>query len=377
MKAIRVRLLRKGCIAVALLCSMFMVSCNGLSQSKDPIVATYGEKKIPLAEAELLARLSQYSYEKSFFHSGANSSFWEKDLSGTGKSTEQVVKQDIMMRLYQTCVLLDAAKRDGIKLDEEQQKKVDESVKLLLEDKDLQGKIKMDKALVTKIYTENAIANLEKQHLLKSVDRNLKEEDFLQKDFTVITVTKDDDTATDEKVIAQDIENEWKKGKTPADIIKGYDGKTFKVTETTVSFGPNDEKNPQAPAFVKEVMTMKHNDYKVVEDNGNYHVFLCTNEKDMEKTREAMSREISTREQTAFKDIYEGLLKTAPAFKVDEEVWGTVNFKKPLVEIPETTATGETTTAVETTPAGETTAAAETTVSAETTVAPATTTAGN
>ncbi len=306
-------------------------------------VATFGEEKIYLDEANFMARYSQYNYEV-YYLSLFGEDFWGYDLMGDGSTMEDVVKEDSMAQLYQTKYLCSMAEGLKVSLSEEDEAKIAESVKEFFEDmpEEMIEASLATEELVTKVFTENALANLVWEALVADVKTDdLKLEDYARKDIEFLLVSLDssdkENTLTDEdiKKVAEEIQEKVEDGKKVADIKKDYEkAEGYKVTSTTTTIAEKTYDNDLG----KTAWKMKTDDIEMVQvKETGYYVVKMVDDNNEEAAQNAMDQAIDTRKANLFQEKYTDLLEDAPEFKVDESVWAVVKFEDAVYVAPEET----------------------------------------
>ncbi len=295
-------------------------------------VATYGDENIYMDEAYFYARLTQYQYEVYY-----GDTLWSYDFSGKGVTFEDTVRENVMSQIYQTYILNDEAEEMKITLDEEQLKKVTESIEEFMEDEKLVEATNATKEMVEKVYTMNAIANIVFEQLVADTDREVKEEDYLCKTIDYLTLSTSAKDVTDEELeaYAQEILDKMKSGTELKDIEKAFETDDYKIAiNEDVTIMKNDERHFQETAW-----KMSKGDYEKTysKDTKYWYMIYCSEDDDKEAKQDAIDAEIAKREDKKFEEVYKEILETAKPFEVDEKKWGEIKFIGNPAYIPEST----------------------------------------
>lgn len=321
------------CLLAGCLIAGVLTGCAKDASTDDysqTVVATYGDEKIYLDEARFFAKLTQYSYEASF---GAGQEFWEYNLTGSG-TMESSVKTDVMKKILQTRILCDQAEKDGVTLSEDDKKKVTEKVDQFMKDEEIVEITGATRELLERLYTENALANRQREKMIANVDTNVDEKEFQQKKVEYLYLTEDDDDATDESKVADEILQKLESGKSATDIEKEYEDASYKVQAATVTFGESDDK-----PYVEEGWKLSKDECATAAVDGDgWYIMRCLDDNDLEAKETAIQAEIKKRQDDEFNKQYEELKKTAPKFTVDEDVWALISFKDAAYVAPSQTA---------------------------------------
>ena len=354
-------------ISVTLIAATVLSGCakrTSVADYSTAVVATFGDTKIYLNEANFYARLLQYSNEQYF--SSFSSDFWDKDYSGSGKTMEEDVKQYAMQIVYQTELLSSKAAEYGISLTDADTQKVSEAVTKFLNETDqaLLDAIQHDEAFITNIYTQNALAVKVKEYLISDVDTNVDRETFKRMviNYVEVTDTSEDDTVSDSEsqtetsstsaiadtttaadttaesaaepavdleVVANEILSRVKSGEDISTVAESYG-----YTSKNETIGKDTYDN--ALGTTSWTLTTGQTALAYDEATG-YYVIQCVSDYDAEATDSAINTEIESRKDTMFQEKYEALENDGPKFKVDERVWSEITFDKHLY-VAETTA---------------------------------------
>lgn len=366
--------------AMALLLALLMsvgtlAGCSRSISAEDyatTVVATFGDEKIYLDEANFLAKKEQYLMETYYSYLAGTTDFWDYDL-GDGSTIEDATKESVMSSIFQTRLLCSMASEYGIALSAEDEQKVKDAIAEFKESVPESVLAEMggtNEELLTDIYTQNALANRVWEYLVKDIDTNVDYEENRQITVHYLTFdrTEAEDAAEEESAsaadsessaedadaqsgeeipyedteeyaemekLAQDVIEDLKAGVTMSDEVdKLKEDATITARSSTETFGREDHEN----AYGEVSWSLKTGEYgyAYVEEDG-WYVIYCDTDNDEDATNKEIENILDERRTEMFHDKYAELLESAPKFKVDEDVWANVTFSKALYEIPETT----------------------------------------
>lgn len=354
-----------------------------MNDASAKVVATYGDEDIYLDEALFMAKYNQYQMEEYYgpimLMMGASSyeDYWKMDPYGTGSTMEDQAKTSTMQQILQTRVLCDKAEADGISLTEEETAKVTEAVDQFMENERLVEITGATRELAERIYTQNALANKVYETMVQDVDTNVDEEEVLRKTLEYIKITEKTDTAAEEETTAAGTESTEAEtqetaaeGETAAETESAEDTEMRnKMLEAAEAIQAEIESGTQLQTIKDEYAEAEFNvnsfadvaisaddteDYKttawsltagacsiVESDDGAIYVLHLLNDKDEEKTQNAIDTEIENRREELFQTRYEELTNNAPTFKVKDDVWESVTYQEAAY-VEETTEAAET-----------------------------------
>lgn len=326
------RLLTLG-LTVALGATAF-TGCTAVTEEdySKTVVATYGDQKIYLDEANFDARYYQYMYER-FYSSYYGSNFWSTD-AGSG-TMEDNLKTNVMSEIMQTYVLLEHADEYKVSLSDADKEKVNKAVKEFLDtsDEKLITAANATEDLVTKVYTNNALANKVWEAVVSKVDTNVTDEEARQVTVKYVLISKDNDKYKDGEKIAKEIADKVKAGKDLETVCKDYDS----LTASTESYSKNGENDTD---LGKKAATLSTGDVTTYQVEGTgWYVISCTSDDDKDAAKEEKTKIIDERKDELFNKTYTGWAKKK--FKVEEDVWAKITFDKHTIYKAETESTSE------------------------------------
>lgn len=169
--------------------------CEQLEQKtpEDTVAVTFGDTDIMLDEVTYMIRSMEYTYESYFGSNICNNDMGD----GSGMTVGDYIKQMSLSQLRQTLVLNEYAKENGIELNDDQKKKVEDAIsELQAQGEDYLTAVGATDELIEKTYTENAIANLVYMDLVADVDTTVGDDEFLRKKIAYVRLTPSELTET-------------------------------------------------------------------------------------------------------------------------------------------------------------------------------------
>ena len=118
--------------ALVICMALGMTGCGSEPVDGSQVVATVGEKEMPLGEANFLLRFQQVQTE-SFYESMLGEGFYVKDVSGTGSTFGEDFKSNIMKEMQEYYVIEEKAADYGAALTEEETAEITEAAKAFVE----------------------------------------------------------------------------------------------------------------------------------------------------------------------------------------------------------------------------------------------------
>ena len=118
--------------ALVICMALGMTGCGSEPVDGSQVVATVGEKEMPLGEANFLLRFQQVQTE-SFYESMLGEGIYVKDVSGTGSTFGEDFKSNIMKEMQEYYVIEEKAADYGAALTEEETAEIKEAAKAFVE----------------------------------------------------------------------------------------------------------------------------------------------------------------------------------------------------------------------------------------------------
>ena len=384
-----------------------MTACGQEEIQVDPekypetAVATVGDEKIYLDEANYILRGQQYSMESLYTMMGyTNETLWSQYADQEQTVTmEEYLKQMVLTELIQTYVLNQEAEELGITLSEEDEEKIQARIEddQTLEEEFLEAS-GFTEELARKVYTNNALALRVYEKLVEDVDTNVDEEEYrhVKVEYLYLKDEADEsasstasETETESQETEESTENPNADGSlTEADaevvlakleelqdvnevyeeLEEQFDGRLSKIESNSVGKTETEDNE-----LFAEIYEMKNGEFKKVHiENKGWYIIHCLDDNDPEGKQADIDQEIENRKGELFTEKYEEILADGPEVKVEYAVWngmklaGEVVFVAPTTESSTEGETGTAESGAEETESGAEESSSETESAAET-----------
>lgn len=321
-------------------------SLRGVKKEDYPMLtaAVYGNQEIPLSEVSYYLRNIQYFYEMIY------GSYYGEDMwtttSGSSKTMEASVKENVLSEIYQICVLNEKAEELGIVLTEEDQRKIEAAVDEYLSGtaQKILDEVGLDRDGLIELYQRNALANLVWEDTVKDVDTEVSDEEAAQRRVTVIALSDSSQDFVSEEM-KEEVLEALKEGKTMSEIAEEKN-----LVSSPYTLGEGDYAESIGPA----ALALKEGEYEALhlEEYGVWYVIYCDSEFDEAATETKKGSIVTERKAAAFEEAYTEWKSAAPAFEVDDDVIALLTMDTAMYE-PETTTAGSEESETETTEADE------------------------
>ncbi|MDF2473741.1 MAG: hypothetical protein K0R21_1523 [Anaerocolumna sp.] len=321
----------------------------------EKVVVTVGDHEIKYSEAMIYMNLIQAQYESYY-----GPDIWSYDLGG--QTFGDMVKQEIMNMMTQTKVVSDHADEYSVTITEEDEALIKQYASELYsgiseEDRTRFG---ITEEIAQQFYRDNKLYEKVYDAATMDVDTNVSDEEAKQVTVQHMLVKTQ---KTDEAGNTVDFTEEEK-----AEALKKAQDLLAQAKETddfyTLAEANTEDSNVEytfgtgemVPEFEEVAFSMKPGDISdIVETDYGYHILYCVSDFDEDATLEKKEEIITSRQNTAFQELYE-TWEPNYEVKVNDEIWDTITFESAAAT-EETEATTETTAATTETTAAETTAA--------------------
>ncbi len=307
------------------------------------VVATYGEDKIYLDEANFFIRNAQYVYEMYY-----GTDVWSNTQY---EGIKDYMVESVMASLNQTSVLVSKAEELGVTLSDEDKAKAAEAVAEFLEEADekLVEACGLSEERLIEIYEKNALANRVYETTYTGKDFSVTDKEAEQRTVSYILVP----SASGEDKAKEVLDKVSADGADMEKIAKEYN-----FSYSTLTFGDADYDNEIGTVSAG----MEEGEYAIANvSSDGWYVMYMKDKVDESATKNKKAALEEEKKVAIFKEVYAAWVEAGPKFDVDEDVLDIIKFKTAIYEVPESTAAATETTAAAT----ETTeAAAETTEAA-------------
>ena len=388
-----------------------MTACGQEEIQVDPekypetAVATVGDEKIYLDEANYILRGQQYSMESLYTMMGyTNETLWSQYADQEQTVTmEEYLKQMVLTELIQTYVLNQEAEELGITLSEEDEEKIQARIEddQTLEEEFLEAS-GFTEELARKVYTNNALALRVYEKLVEDVDTNVDEEEYRHVKVEYLYLKDEADesasstaseteseteaagteteestenpsadcslTEADAEVVLAKLEELQDVNEVYEELEEQFDGRLSKIESNSVGKTETEDNE-----LFAEIYEMKNGEFKKVHiENKGWYIIHCLDDNDPEGKQADIDQEIENRKGELFTEKYEEILADGPEVKVEYAVWngmklaGEVVFVAPTTESSTEGETGTAKSGAEETESGAEESSSETESAAET-----------
>lgn len=380
----------------ALLAAGALTGCYTKVKPEDyanTVVATYGDEKVMLDEANYYVKMYQatndayFTYYSYFYGYKTIKDMYDSVADEkTGKTMWDNMKQNAMATLYQTYVLASHASEYGVSLSDEDNKKIDENVKDFFEEGDngIREAINISEDHLREVLKRNALAVRVHEYLVKDIDTTVNEEDYRHTLVSYIKVTEaekksepettaegetsaetETTAAAEEKTVdlkaaAEKIKTEWEEELKEHDkysdaanhVVENYK----ENTEVAAAFTDNtnyakptaSDDGTVAESLQKYCWNeLKTGDFGIYEDSSAKatYVVYCVNDNEESGKKTDIDKELDSRRAKMFEDKYPDIVKNSPSWNVKERVYSQIKYTEIEYETEEPTTTAEATTA--------------------------------
>lgn len=343
----------KRMFAAASAVLMLAVSVAGCgktaSDDKGEVVATLGDEKIYLKEANLYARVTQAQYESAYM-AYFGEDMWTVDMTGDGTTLEQNVKDSTINNIKQIHLMAAHAEEYDVELTEEDTTEIKDTAKSIMEswDKALIEITGADEEYLIEILEYSAIADKVYEAAIADVDTEVSDEEAAQKTITYALLSTAGTTAEDGTTTELTEEEKTAvKDKAQAIADEAAAGGDFDTAVTNAGYTANsasygaDSTDMDAAVIAAADALTEGAVSGVIEGDGAYYVVKLVSAFDEDATATKKEEIVATRQGEAFQEIYTKW-EEETEFTVDDEVWATVTFDEPIIKAEEDTS--ETTT---------------------------------
>lgn len=353
----------------AVLAVSVLAGCGSAVKPADyatTVVATLGDEKIYLDEANFYLRSDQYYNEMMYTYVYGTADIWNMQVQA-GVTLADNLRESTMTVLRQTYILCSHAEELGISLSDADMAKVEDTVDRSLEQSDsaLLEIINMDRDRMIEVVARNALANRVWEAVVAEADTNISDEEARCVSASYVKVTEP--AAEDETKAEGEEETETKPAKVTAqeiyDAVRG--GSTLQEAASAQSLTAATNTYFTGDTFEEgtlgaRALSMEEGAAELFQIEGDgWYVMVLNSAMDETATASKKESMIQERQAEVFNARYAQWQEASPEFVVDEKVWKAVPFNT-IFTVPETTAAP--TDSTEETTAGETPAetAAET-----------------
>ncbi|SDB24850.1 peptidyl-prolyl cis-trans isomerase [Eubacterium oxidoreducens] len=341
----------------AVVAGMTLVGGCGSKIDADAVVATLDDKEITLGYANFVARYQQATYD-SYYLAYMGDDMWSQDMTGSGETFEDSVKEEVMQSIEDSYVLDSYAEEYDVALSEEELAEIEEVAQNFIADNSDEAieQIGATKEYVVEMLRLNQINSLMYDAIVAEVDTKVSDEEAAQRAISYVEIATDsytdddgntvDYTDEEKETLAQDAKKfakAAKKGFDEAAEDAGYEVQTDTYGSAEDDDATLDTAVLQAADELKEGETSG-----VVETDTALYVVTVTSDFDEEATETEKEEIVSERQEEYYEEVLAGF-EAEVEWTVDEDVWATVTFDELFTTESDETSTDEDATADETT----------------------------
>lgn len=320
-------LLLSGVMAASVL-----TGCGGVN--KNAVVATFDEKEITLGVPNFAARLQQaYSDDMYSYYFGGSA--WDSDLSGTGVTMQEDVKNSVMDSMFEMYTLDAHTEEYGVALSEEEQTKITEAASAFIEanSKEALKELGADREVVEEYLRLVTIQEKMHEAIIADVDTNVSAEEANTGAYSYARVSKTTYTdANGNSAEYTEEELETLAGTVGAFATEAKAGtledaaEKYGYTVSTGTFTADDEMLDAA--VLTALQGLEEGAVSDVIDTENaYYVVRLDAKTDAEATEATKESIISDREDALYEEVLSGW-QEGHTWEVKESVWKDVTFDR-------------------------------------------------
>ncbi len=328
------KMLTKG---TALALSAFMLAGCGSSIDSNAAVVTIngGEDTISLGYANFVAHLKQADYDM-YYRSYFGDDYWTQDISGSGSTTEETVKETIMTEIENTYLASAHASDYGVELSDADKQAITEAAQAFIADNsaDAIKQIGATQELVEEYLTKQTLAQRVEGVIKDDTDVSLTDEETEQ---STIAYTYFETQEFDEQNIQVDkSEEDIAEAKKHAEAVAAADGDFEEdveaeggtYTEYHFTKAEDPAEDPQLDEALitaaKKLKDGERSDVIEVEDDAFYVVYMIKAD-DKEATEDKVEELTTQKKAEAFTEIIDGWTEETD-WEVNEDQWAKVQF---------------------------------------------------
>ena len=371
------RILSHGLIlalAASSTASVLLTGCTKtvpLEEYDKTVVASYNGWDITMAEANYLCRIEQHQMEELYTYYDLGDVDWSEEYEGT--TLENYDKNRVMEKLLQTALLCSKAQEYGVSLSEEDKEKIATGVENTRKNYSdfFVEQASASEEVVTKVYTNNALANRVWEYMAKDIDLTVNEEDFLHKtcDYLLLRGIKEDDPdgitvpseegkeeassaeskeeassaesaegsepkerETDLVKVMENVEKEFENGKSLEElkeelIAEGYDA--------LVSYETIGKNELDKHAFSPTAFALSEGEHATFDaGNDGVYLFCCKDDDNEQAKQDAIEGEYANRRTALFEENYKKLTESVEPYTLNVRLWRGIRFDVKIYTSP-------------------------------------------
>lgn len=332
----------KRLAAVLMAGTLLVSSMTGCGMNKDAAVATMKDQEVSLGLANFYCKFQQASYEdmyKSILGASTEGSIWEKDLSGSGTTMADNMKDSVMEELHAMYTLKAHMADYKVELTDEDNKAIDNAVEdfIAANSQEALKEMGADVETVTELLSLYTIQQKMTDAIGAEADTNVSDEEANMRGYSMVTISSTDSTdeSGDE---TEDTDEEKAQLKSKAEKMQedllaegatlesaaeanGYEVKTGTYAKDDSTL---DDTVKAALDGLKEGETSS-----MIETESAYYFVRVDKETDEEATEQNRKSIISTRKNDHYNEVLSGWQENDD-WKVDDKKLEQISFKNSL-----------------------------------------------
>lgn len=332
----------KRLAAVLMAGTLLVSSMTGCGMNKDAAVATMKDQEVSLGLANFYCKFQQASYEdmyKSILGASTEGSIWEKDLSGSGTTMADNMKDSVMEELHAMYTLKAHMADYKVELTDEDNKAIDNAVEdfIAANSQEALKEMGADVETVTELLSLYTIQQKMTDAIGAEADTNVSDEEANMRGYSMVTISSTDSTdeSGDE---TEDTDEEKAQLKSKAEKMQedllaegatlesaaeanGYEVKTGTYAKDDSTL---DDTVKAALDGLKEGETSS-----MIETESAYYFVRVDKETDEEATEQNRQSIINTRKSDHYNEVLSGWQENDD-WKVDDKKLEQISFKNSL-----------------------------------------------
>lgn len=329
-----------ACILSGVMAASVLAGCG--SVNKNAVVATFDETEISLGVPNFAARLQQaYSDDMYSYYFGGSA--WESDLSGTGVTMQEDVKNSVMDSMFEMYTLEAHMEDYGVTLSEEEQTKITETASAFIEanSKKALKELGADQEIVEEYLRLMTIQAKMHEAIIADVDTNVSDEEANTSAYSYVRVSKTTYTDADGNTVEYTEEEQEALAETVAAFAAEAKEGTledaadaYAYTVSTGNFTADDE--TLDAAVLTALQGLEEGSVSDAIDTENaYYVVRLDAKTDAAATEATRNSIISEREDALYEEVLSGW-QAEHTWEVKESVWKEVAFDRLFTTVEPT-----------------------------------------
>ncbi|MCI7323672.1 MAG: peptidyl-prolyl cis-trans isomerase [Lachnospiraceae bacterium] len=332
----------KRLAAVLMAGTLLVSSMTGCGMNKDAAVATMKDQEVSLGLANFYCKFQQASYEdmyKSILGASTEGSIWEKDLSGSGTTMADNMKDSVMEELHAMYTLKAHMADYKVELTDEDNKAIDNAVEdfIAANSQEALKEMGADVETVTELLSLYTIQQKMTDAIGAEADTNVSDEEANMRGYSMVTISSTDSTdeSGDE---TEDTDEEKAQLKSKAEKMQEdllAEGATLESAAEAngyeVKTGTYAKDDSTLDDIVKAALDgLKEGETSsMIETESAYYFVRVDKETDEEATEQNRQSIISTRKSDHYNEVLSGWQENDD-WKVDDKKLEQISFKNSL-----------------------------------------------